>query len=69
MKILFITSFYSAIKHSIISNKWEPSGMPAIAKMYENLFSKQYKFDNIYIDNSSNKNYIDLLYNKRFNNI
>ena len=68
MKILFVTSFYSAITDSVILNKWSPSGMPAITKLYETLFSEKHKFDNIYIDRSANKNDVNQIHNNRFNN-
>ena len=68
MKILFVTSLYSALKQSIFTNRWQPTGMPAITNLYKKLFSMDYKFDNIYIYNSSNNNTLNILKNKRFNN-
>jgi glycosyltransferase involved in cell wall biosynthesis len=69
MKILFITNFYSGIQNSILNNKWNPEGMPAVYKLFEKLKEKKIYFDNIYFsdkhpnmmirnDYLSNKNYI-----------
>ena len=68
MKILFITSFYSAVKLSVNSNSWNPSGMPAITKLFERLHEKSHRFDNIYIERSDNSFKINENLGSRFNN-
>lgn len=50
MKILFITSYYSALKSSIEKDIWQPTGMPAITKLFEYLKSKNIYFDAIFIE-------------------
>ena len=68
MKILFITSFYSALKESVMSNDWNPSGMPAIVKLFEGLKKKNIDFEPFFIDRNSNNDQLLKLQNKMFNN-
>lgn len=49
-RILFITSFYSGLKTSILLNKWNPTGMPAIYKLIESLHQSEIDFDYCFID-------------------
>jgi len=68
MKILFITSFYSALKESVMSNDWNPSGMPAIVKLFEGLKKRTIDFESYFVDRSSNNDECLKIQNKMFNN-
>lgn len=50
INILFITSFYSALKNSVEKGVWLPEGMPAISKLFMELNVKNIDFDAILID-------------------
>jgi glycosyltransferase involved in cell wall biosynthesis len=69
MKILFITSFYSAVRQSIISDNWQPTGMPAIVKLFEGLKDECIEFDNIFISSPIKSKTKTISYtNSMFNN-
>lgn len=68
MKILFITSFYSALRKSIFSDKWDPTGMPAIVKLFEGLQSENITFDNVFVDSDTTETKIIELNNRKFDN-
>ncbi len=54
MKVLFITSFYSALRKSVYEKSWNPEGMPAISKLFEKLHKTNILFDSILINNDNN---------------
>lgn len=68
MKILFITSFYSSLRDSIINNHWNPKGMPAISKLFEGLKRNGFSFDNVIIDRFAKENEVCSFSNSMFNN-
>jgi len=68
MKVLFITSFYSALKTSVLQNHWQPTGMPAITKLFEGLKTENIEFDNIFISRTQKKNDHIILKNDFFFN-
>lgn len=49
MRVLFITSFYSGLQESVIKGSWNPSGMPAIYKLFEGLKARKHEFDSIFV--------------------
>lgn len=66
MKILFITSYYSALQKSIEEDNWNPTGMPAIVKLFEGLKKRNIDFELFFIDRNSEKEEFYQLKNKRF---
>ena len=68
MKILFITSFYSSLKTSVLQNCWQPTGMPAITKLFEGLKTENIEFDNIFISRAQKKDNHIILKNDMFCN-
>jgi glycosyltransferase involved in cell wall biosynthesis len=54
-RVLLITSFYSGLQESILSDKWMPKGMPAIYKLLEGFKKSNLKFDYCFIDNRNEK--------------
>lgn len=68
MKILLITSFYSALRESIIEDNWRPFGMPAISKLLEGLKVKDIYFDNVFIEREAKKKEYKVISNSMFNN-
>ena len=69
MKVLFITSFYSGIRQSILNDEWNPSGMPAIVKLFENLNKENIAFDNIFINRNCKKDNYVVKNNTTFSNL
>jgi len=65
-KVLFITSFYSGLRKSIETGQWNPSGMPALYKLLEELDRDDIPFDCYFID--SKKDLYTLYVNPRFPN-
>jgi len=51
--VLFITSFYSGLRKSVLENNWLPEGMPAIYKLLERLYQKEISFDYVFMTDSS----------------
>ena len=68
MRILFITSFYSALQESIYCNVWKPRGMPAIVKLFEGLKQSDFYFDAVFVQRNSENEEIHLLENSMFQN-
>ena len=68
MKILFVTSYYSALQKSIEEDSWNPTGMPAIVKLFEGLKKGNIDFEPFFIDRNSKNDEFYQLKNKRFNN-
>jgi glycosyltransferase involved in cell wall biosynthesis len=56
-RIVFITSFYGGLKNSIVNNKWNPEGMPAIAKLLIGLKNADIPFDYYLIVRDKEKKY------------
>jgi glycosyltransferase involved in cell wall biosynthesis len=54
LKILFVTSLYSPLETSIREDKWNPTGMPAIAKLFEGLRNRGIYFDSVMINQRFN---------------
>lgn len=50
MKVLFITSLYSPLERAIRDDKWKPTGMPAVTKLFEGLKCRGIYFDSIMIN-------------------
>jgi glycosyltransferase involved in cell wall biosynthesis len=67
MKILFVTSYYSALQKSIEEDSWNPTGMPAIVKLFEGLKKKNIDFEPFFVDRNSKKDEFYQLKNKSFN--
>lgn len=53
-RVLFITSFYSGLKHSVKQNVWEPKGMPAMYKLLEAVKASDLDFDYCFLDQKEN---------------
>lgn len=49
MKVLLITSFYSGLRQSVLSNHWQPQGMPAVYKLLEGFKAADIDFHSILI--------------------
>lgn len=50
MKVLFVTSLYSPLERSVRDDKWKPTGMPAVTKLFEGLKCRGIYFDSIMIN-------------------
>jgi len=57
MRILFVLSFYSALRESYINQKWEPTGMPAVVYLFENLQKRNDYFDCFFVEQTYNKDF------------
>ena len=68
MRILFITSFYSSLKKSVLENSWQPTGMPAIVKLFKGLKTENIEFDNIFISRAQPQDKHIVLKNNMFSN-
>ena len=68
MRILFITSFYSALQESIYCDVWKPKGMPAIVKLFEGLKHINFDFDAVFVQRNSENKEIHHLENSMFQN-
>ena len=66
MKILFVTSYYSALQKSFEEDCWNPTGMPAIGKLFEGLNKRGIDFETVFIDRNSKKDEFYQFRNKRF---
>lgn len=54
MKILFIFSFYTALRSSFENGDWRPEGMPTAAKLFEGLKKKNIDYNVVFIDKNKN---------------
>lgn len=67
MKILFVTSYYSALQKAIEEDSWNPIGMPAIVKLFEGLKKRNIDFQAFFVDRTSKKNELFKYRNNMFN--
>lgn len=47
MRVLTMTSFYSGLRQSVLSNQWQPAGMPAFYQLLEGFKKHNVHFDSI----------------------
>ena len=67
MKILFVTSYYSALQKSIEEDRWHPVGMPAITKLFEGLKKRDIYFEPFFVQRNAAKDEFYRLKNTTFN--
>ena len=67
MKILFVTSYYSALQKSIKEDSWHPVGMPAITKLFEGLKKRDIYFEPFFVQRNAAKDEFYRLKNTTFN--
>ena len=68
LNILFILSYYSALQKSVETNNWQPEGMPAVSKLFEEINSRGIKF-NVVFTKKYEKRKTKIIKSERFDSL